>query len=203
MASERTNPLGVRVSDRAVRRLDKLAEVYESKTNAIEHAVELLSDPDIAAVIGGGQFAAQQGLLLLCELLKPACLEVEGAFSRAEWNLIADANNGCSPLFNVAGGALRHAPLMVCANVEDDIRLNGGDRKWLDDDPKAAAKLGKELVRKLAALSELQKWAVVLAVQFFWDDAAPRPGSNKIDHQEDEWWTLAYRRRAAKEAAGG
>ena len=196
--ADRTKQLGFKVSALTDARLELLAEVYESKTNAIEHAADLLTDPKISAVIGAGQFAAQQGLRLLCDLLTPYCQQVEGKFSRAEWNLIADANNGCSPMFSMLGVDPRHAPMMLLANVEDDIRLNGSDQKWLADNPREAAKAGKALVAKLAALDELERWAVLLAVQYFWEDARPRDqGGQRIDHTRDEWWTLAHRRKNA------
>ncbi len=204
MADPKKAMASFRLSEQTREKLEVLADVYESQANVIEHAADLLTDPKISSIIGGGQFAAQQGLRLLCDLLTPSCQKVEDKFSRPEWNLIADANNGCSPMFSMMGIDPRHAPTMLIANVEDDIRLNCGDQKWLaEDNPREAAKRGKALVAKLAALDELERWAVLLAVQFFWEDARPSDkGGQRIDHQRDEWWRLSFRRKAATKEKG-
>ena len=185
----------VRLEPELRRRLDTLAEHWHvSQSDVLAHGVGLLTDPDLGPVLGDAFQSAEQGLRAWAALVERASADNEKAFGREEWNLMADANNGCSPLFYCAGDDFRAGmPLtMVWANVEDAARLEGAGEKWFahrsDGRPKA---LVAELVKKLRALDYAHGWAVAVALQWFW--AHPE----SIDHTSDVWWTLAFRRRKA------
>lgn len=161
------------------------------KTGVLEHGVALLANPELAAVLGGQFMSAEQGLRCWAEVIAGASAENDNLFTRAEWNLIADANNGCSPVMTLAGEDMRLSmpTTLLWANVADDIKLNGGDKKWKVKDARG-------LVDRLRGLDFVHAWAVVLAVQWFWEHA-----QCAIDHQADEWWTVDFRRahRCAEE----
>ena len=197
MLPNRTRQLGLKVTDETHQLLDRLAKTYGSRTNVIEHAVGLLADSDIAGVLGNADSSQQQGLLLLCDLLTPACAAVENLLDGSEWNLIAETNCGIVPSSSTFDCTRRRATAALMANVEDSIIIDRGSQ-WLGDGP-SAVKRGKSLLAKVKRLSELERWAVILAVQFFWEDASFR---RKIDLANDSWWTLDYRREYIREIAG-
>lgn len=125
-------------------------------------------------------------------LLWQAGREIEGQFDRAEWNMIADACNGCFDLWDLSGG-LSYTTLLT-AELSDAHSLNRLGEKWLSEKPKEADKKAADLVRRLAAISPLHAAAMVAAIRWFWSDC------NKIDHIEDEWWTVGFRRQRDAEA---
>lgn len=190
MADDKKTMAAFRFSPTTHARLDRLAEGWHvAKVGVLEHAVHVLADPEIGAAVGDGFQAAEQGLRCWAELLSQAAADNAQTFVRDEWNLVADANNGCSPTFAMAGEDFRAGvgPTLLWANVADAIRLDGADRKWLGDG-KSAAKRGRELVEKLRSLDFVHGWAAVVAVQFFWQHC------QEIDHTQDEWWQVSFRR---------
>jgi hypothetical protein len=187
MPDEKTRMAAFRFGERTHQQLAGLAERWHAdKTGVVAHALELLADRDIAAVLGGQLMSAEQGLRCWEAAIAAASVDNDKMFGRPEWNLMADANNGMSPLLTMVGEdrrALRSTPTMIWANVADDIRLNGGDKKWKLKDPDG-------LVERLRNLDFVHGWAVVLAVQWFWEHA-----NWKVNRQKDEWWTVDFRRQ--------
>lgn len=114
-------------------------------------------------------------------LIERAAAELKPVLTRAEWNLIADVNNGCADLWDYSGSDLP-ALVGITANVDDGDRLEGAGEKWDVDVP--------ALLRKLASLTPTHGEAIADAVRWFWDHSA------EIDHQKDEWWSPAFRRAA-------
>jgi hypothetical protein len=125
--------------------------------------------------------------------LGAAAREVEGMFSRDEWNYIADVMNGCADMMDYSETPLSHR-ISILANVEDGHRLDGAGYKWFGEEDRAAADAAvAALAQKLHRLTDLQGDAVAAATRFFWDDS-----TGSIDHARDPWWTLAFRKKAAE-----
>jgi len=189
--SEDKRSVAFRFSPRSIERLGGIAERWHcDKTSILEHAVELLADPGLAASVGGGFMAAEQALRCWAELLDQAAADNARTFVRAEWNLLADANNGCSPLLTLAGDrdAPRLATTLLWANAADSMKLDGSDEKWGLRDPAG-------FVERLRQLDYTHSWAALVAVQWFWEHSRCA-----IDHGEDAWWTPEFR---AAHACGG
>lgn len=117
-------------------------------------------------------------------LIDRAARELDAVLTRAEWNLIADVNNGCADLWDYSGSGLPYLT-GIAANVEDGDRLDGVGGKWAVDVP--------ALLAKLRALTPTHGEAIADAVRWFWDHP------QEIDHTRDEWWTPAFRRKAVRE----
>lgn len=116
-------------------------------------------------------------------LSEQANRELDAVLTRAEWNLIADVNNGCADLYDYAATDCP-ALVMIRANVVDGDRLEGAGKKWGVDVP--------GLVAKLDALTPLHGEAIADAVRWFWSHP-------DLDHAKDHWWLAAFRRRAVQE----
>lgn len=190
--SEERKQVNFRLGAKAHERLEQLAQRWHAdKTHVICHAIELLADHDLIAVLCGGYQAAEQGLRAWASQIERASRDNDQAFTRAEWNLMADVNNGCSALYTLHGQWALEAPTtMIWANVEDGHRLDGAGQKWLGTNADAQV---TELVRKLRDLDYAHGWAVALAIQWFWEHA-----NDAIDHAKDLWWTIEFRRAHGK-----
>jgi hypothetical protein len=178
-----------KLSQQIIERLDAAGERWHcTATDIVEMGIDLQTDPDLCASVGDGHLAAKQALACWADLLDQATRDNAKTFSRSEWNYLADVNNGCSPLFTMLGAGgkgLRMMPTMLWANVEDGQRLDGTGEKWFP--AKQADQKVAELSKKLQALDFVHSWAVVVAIQFFWQHT-------DIDHGEQPWWTLEFRR---------
>lgn len=119
-------------------------------------------------------------------LVEHAGRELETRLDRAEWWLIADCLNGCADLWDYSPNPVR-ALSLVLLQVEDAIRLDGLDRKWLAEDPVPAAELGRALLTKLAALTPVHGEAILAAVRHFWRHPETQADS--------DWWRVAARRQ--------
>ena len=117
-------------------------------------------------------------------LVERGAAELAAVLTRAEWNAIADANNGCADIWDWAGdGGPQLSPLtLIRANVADSEGLGA---KWDIDQ--------RGLVKKLGALAPHHGEAILSAVRWFWDHCAD------IDHSSFAWWAPAFR----KESLGG
>lgn len=120
--------------------------------------------------------------------LAEASAQVAGMFSREEWNYLADVMN--APLLD--GYLTRGSPAHALAlEAHDGHALNGTGTTWFG--PKKAGERVKGLVKKLAGLTTVQAWAVLLAVHRFWRH-------QDIDHAKDEWWAAGFRREGVDDA---
>ena len=73
---------------------------------------------------------------------------------------------------------------MLWANVADAIRLDDLAAKWEVADPDG-------LVAHLRELDVAHAWAMVTAVQWFWEHCG-----EPLDFTVDAWWTPEFRRSA-------
>lgn len=119
-------------------------------------------------------------------LLAAASREIEDTFNRAEWNLMADALNGCLELHDLTGGITYGT--LIYAEIADGCSISGLAVKWLDNDPKKASTAAKDLLRRIEALSPIHHAAIAASVRWFWAN------SDKIDHECDDWWRVGFRR---------
>ena len=116
-------------------------------------------------------------------LLANAAREIESALDRQEWNYLADVMNGSADLWDWTESPMP-AKSLLAANAHDANELDGAGAKWFGDEE--GEKRAKALVGKLSRMTEIQAEAVTAAIRWFWTHL-------EIDHQEDRWWTLAYR----------
>jgi hypothetical protein len=109
-----------------------------------------------------------------------------------EWCVLADTLKEMlfTPEFANPGELLATA-------VEDVNRLENIGSTWLEmeiDDGYNAIEQGDQyialLVQKLRDLDYAHAWAVIVAVQWFWEHH-----DQGIDVSKDDWWTLAFRRQ--------
>jgi hypothetical protein len=105
---------------------------------------------------------------------------------RAEWNCLADANNGIGLTLG-HGGASPRAHLV--ANLADFQSLSGGAEKWLG---KSADEKVKELLAKLQKYSDTECWSVAWSIKYFWDNC------ESIDQANDDWWLPSFRMMRTK-----
>jgi hypothetical protein len=85
--------------------------------------------------------------------------------------------------------------VLLATAVEDGHRLESVANNWFlwgeegpgTDDPDKAI---QKLTDKLRGLDYSHAWAVISAVQWFWDHH-----DEGIDIKKDRWWTLAFRRQ--------
>jgi hypothetical protein len=92
---------------------------------------------------------------------------------------------------------------LLATAVEDAHRMEDAAEKWFSsefDGEEYAHGLEttvKELIRELRNLDYAHAWAVIVAVQWFWDHHG-----EGIDIKKDAWWTLAFRRQWHKKRSG-
>ena len=110
-----------------------------------------------------------------------------------EWSLLAEALKGLrfDPDFANPGQ-------LLSTTVEDAHRLEYIGASCLDwgecdatviKEPDIDAEV-KRVVDKLAKLDYMHAWAIIVAVQFFWE-----PHDERLDMKNHKWWTLAFRRQ--------
>src|SRR5206468_1688739 len=63
-------------------------------------------------------------------------------------------------------------------------------RRGLEEYARGLEVTVKELVGKLRNLDYVHAWALIVAIQWFWDHQ-----HEGIDIKKDPWWTLAFRRQ--------
>lgn len=119
-------------------------------------------------------------------LLWLAGREIEGQLDRAEWNMLADALNGCLDLHDFSGG-ISYGTLIL-AEVSDGHSLNRLGDKWLGCKGKKADETANDLLRRLSAMSALHHAAIAAAVRYFWEHT-------EIDIATEEWWRVGARKQ--------
>jgi len=211
MSDDRTQALGLKISLHAVHNLDAIAEQqHTSKTGALEYALAFAARPasERASTVLGRLDAARVEQALDCwtNQLARATENNSKAFAPPEWCLIADVCNGM-----LWEPGIENPAVMIAANVADGHHLDGTGYKWLSDEATeldgslervgagkptpAMREIDKQvsaLVKRIAALDGPHAWAIVAAVQWFWDHCADDIAAR------DPWWTLQYRRRWTK-----
>lgn len=190
-----------RLSPKTQADLDRLAKHWRTdKTQIVQYAVGLVADREIGAMLGEGFQAVEQSLRAWGELLSQASKDNAKVFSRDEWNYLADANNGISPLTFMTIHGMSSPATMVCANAN---RLDSAGEKWFGKD---AGKRVAKLVQKVRDLDYAHGWALVVSLQWFWVHLPLPPWfwdhCQAIDHQEDDWWTVEFRRAAINTQEG-
>jgi hypothetical protein len=118
--------------------------------------------------------------------------EFEHAYVLKEWCVLAEALKGIrfDPEF------ANPATLLATA-VEDANRLDDVGAKWFSMDLppekysqiELADKRVSQLANKLRELDYPHAWAIIIAVQWYWEHQ-----DEGIDMKKDCWWTLGYRR---------
>ena len=109
-----------------------------------------------------------------------------------EWCLLAEVLKGMrfEPEFANPGALLATA-------IEDAHRLENVGEKWFSSEgpdwgQKEIDASVEKLVEKLRDLDYAHAWAVIVAIQWFWDH------EREISTKEDEWWSLAFRRKKSQ-----
>jgi hypothetical protein len=92
---------------------------------------------------------------------------------------------------------------LLATAVEDAHRFENAAVKWFvtgtdfeNIQAEADADVGM-LVEKLRKLDYVHAWAVIVAVQWFWEHH-----DGGIDIEKDSWWKLAFRRQWHQEHSG-
>jgi hypothetical protein len=119
-----------------------------------------------------------------------------------EWCVLAAALKGkrFDPDFANPGDLLATA-------VEDAHRLENIGEEWFQSETDGEMREAglrsciTELVKKLHGLDYAHAWAVIVTVQWFWEQ------NDGIDIRKDPWWTLTFRRQwkggqARKQSSG-
>lgn len=116
---------------------------------------------------------------------------ISHARSLKEWCVLAEAlkDKTFDPDFASPG-------YLLAAAVEDAHRFENVGHKWFGafevipdkDLDHHRTRCLEELLEKLRKLDYAHAWAVILAVQWYWEH------HEQIDIEKDEWWTLAFRR---------
>lgn len=211
------NRVSFRLSDHTLESLDRIvADVLHTdepddanRTSALEYAVMFAGAPaggceHAEAILGklDAQRVAQH-LAAWSALLLAASEDNSKVFTGPEWCLIADVCNGTF----FADGTINPVG-HIAANVADGHSLDGTGYKWLADEGtelegslervgagkptpgmKAVDKQVRDLVQRIASLDAVHGWAMVAAVQWFWDHCSDDVPA------KSPWWTVTYRRR--------
>jgi hypothetical protein len=130
-------------------------------------------------------------------LLATASREVESQFTRTEWNLMADALNGCLELHDLSGGITYGT--MLLAEIGDSHGLNRLGDKWLGVKGKKADDAVADLLRRIESLAPIHHAAIAASVRWFWDHSTTLRivSGNLADPATDEWWRVGFRRKRA------
>lgn len=150
-------------------RKDKRTTVYPS-----ERAME---------IIGIGASKLNQALECWAETIAQASADNAKTFRKEEWLYLADLLNG-----TMAEPQIGSAGQMLAFEVTDGHELDGLGGKWFGDN---ADQEVQDLVTKLNTTDYAHAWALIMAIQFFWDNC------QQIKLTEDQWWTIPFRREFA------
>jgi hypothetical protein len=117
--------------------------------------------------------------------------KMEDMYAIKEWCVLADSLKGrrCDPAFAAPGD-------LLAAAVDDANTLENKVLRWFSmelppeqySEIELTDKCVAKLAKKLRDLDYPDAWALILAVQWFWDHQ-----SEGIDIENDEWWTLRFR----------
>lgn len=204
--------LGLKVARETKSLLEQAATASRgwSQTAVLESMLSPLGDRDLVGLFGLHPERFVAALQAWGNQLARATHEVSALLSREEWNYLADVCN--APLIDQGMG---NPAVYLQAEAEDGHRLNRAGDRWFgsEDAETLAARIsgGKPtkamraadqavaaLLAKLQELTCSQAWAVVAAIQWFWDHA-----QTTVDHTRDEWWSLPFRRQVAERGRSG
>jgi hypothetical protein len=85
---------------------------------------------------------------------------------------------------------------LLATAIEDAHRMDNAAEKWFssefdgDEYARGLESAVKDLVAKLRGLDYAHAWAVIVAIQWYWEHQ-----HEDIDISKDRWWTLAFRRQ--------
>lgn len=144
--------------------------------------IQVYPDPGALRDLGADVPGEVAGVLnraveVFAELIARSTRDNEALFSRQEWSYLASVMHGHA----VTPGMDPHSQLV--ANVEDAHSLDNAGDEWFGAGEGSAKVV--QLVEKIRTLDVIHAWAVIGAVGF-------SRGAKKTD----EWWRLAFRRRA-------
>jgi hypothetical protein len=115
-----------------------------------------------------------------------------------DWGVLADALKGVrvDPDFG-------NPAYLLSSAVEDAHRLNKVGFRWLEpnldfDGTREVDPAIYELVEKLKNLDYVHAWAIIVTVQWFWEQC-----EQGMDIRNDAWWTLPFRRQWQQKATLG
>jgi hypothetical protein len=135
--------------------------------------------PNVRAlqVLGTTAGHLNQSLECWANLVARAGVENARRFLPDEWLYLADCCNGTvwEPDFSDPGR-------LLAEQVREADHFDALGARWLTGPADVP-----ELAEKLSGLNYAQAWAVIIAVQFFWDNR------DEINVPADEWWTVPYR----------
>jgi len=134
-------------------------------------------NPRALIILGTGTRELNQALECWADAVARGTAENAGRYSRAEWSLLADCCNGTHFEPTVASPGR-----LLASQVLDAEQLDRLGAKWLERPSDVAS-----LAEKLERLTYPQAWAIIVAVQFFWEL------HERIDLHTDEWWRTAFR----------
>lgn len=168
--------------------------------------ITVYPDPQALAVLGTSAPQLNQALECWGNIIARASADNSKDLGAAEWAMLADVCNG-----TLWEPRVDNPAVLLAAEIEDGHRLNGAGYKWFcGEDGELAGSLErlglgkptkemrdadnriKALVEKLVAMDYAHSWAVIVAVQWFWDHC-----ELQFDARKDPWWTLAFRRKHA------
>lgn len=180
-----------RLHHKTIKTLNSASEAWRgSKAHVLESAVKLIGNLRFKAILGDSEQSIEQALVAWSVHVERGAKRVCEHLCRNEWNLLAEVHRGITPTFTMQGAWAASNPLSMCiANLEDAHIVDEVGFKWLGEDGDI---LVKDLVRKLDNLDPVEGWAVIIAIEFFWQHAS------EIDHLEDEWWTVEHRKKILK-----
>lgn len=175
--------LGLKVSAATKRRIEEAAEGI-SQAAVVESMLAPLGERDCRTLFGVNPERYTLALSAWVNQLARATHEAAQVLTRAEWNYLADACNGL-----MVDPGVSNPDVFLWAEASDAHKLNRLGDKWFPAGKKADAAVAS-LVTRLQQLTYAHAWAVIAAIQWFWDHCAA-----DVDHQRDEWWSLPFRRR--------
>ena len=135
-------------------------------------------NPRSAELLGGESTAISYGVDIFASLIRGGIASVENVFSAQEWRFLSACAEDV--VFSPWSSPVHTLTEMANTGAEYDGR-----------DVEHDVELGK-VTEKIAQLSDVQAWAVVLVVRF------SREAVSEKKRRHDEWWTVAYRRKVLK-----
>jgi hypothetical protein len=159
--------------------------------------------PRAVEIVGGRAPSLNQAIECWAAQLAWATADNARSFSQSYWHDLGDT---CEVHelhdWAVLAHSIRDKPFdpqfsrpgeLLAAAVEDAHRLESIGGEWFQSNAditwKEVDNAIAKLAKKLRDLDYAHAWAIIVAVQWFWD----HQDGIKVD--KDEWWTLSYRRQ--------
>jgi hypothetical protein len=130
-------------------------------------------------ILGSSPEQLNQALECWAEVTTQCSAESAQAFGRAQWSLLAEAFQGVrwEPTAGNPGE-------LMAAGLEDAEEQQHLAEKWLGSGHETKV---AELLGTLRELDYAHGWAMIQAIQWFWDH------HEEVDLTDEPWWTLQYR----------